>query len=249
MFPSPFIQHTLLNAFDYMMPQIIQPSNPLETTSFDGRPFLNPFQLISTPFSQLRYLPRPTPQKILKVHKVQTVFKNQVQENLGKRNLETFLEENTKVFSMETQDFENAKKKIFVSKTTKHETNDEISTICMDSPNKSESSTDEQQAITKTTPVSNIIEATRKAQMKEKKVIVLDEERKLKNILQTAYNHKTGRLSFKVESESESGKNENILLNREDILQEDPMLLVYYYEKCLKFHKTTGFSSDDLQKI
>ena len=269
MYPSPYMPfnttYRSLSAFDYYIPQLLQMYKGLETTNYDGRPFLNPFNLPVNPFNysinQLNTTNKSEKslKKEKKTPKVKKVVQIQSQQdNLGKRGLDKLSKKKSKEFSAETEKIEkieSLKKKVFVADTNKKpQTIDEVSnvsTICVSSPNKSDLSNNEQ-PINKPVSLANKLDMPKpikKAPVNEPELIIIDEERKLKNVVQTAFNSNTGDLTFKVEYETESKRDGYAVLSREDLLKEDPKLLVYFYEKCLKFHKSSGFSSEDLEKI
>lgn len=61
--------------------------------------------------------------------------------------------------------------------------------------------------------------------------------------------YKTEELVFKVECDIPQSSNEVRYMDREEIIKEDPMLLVYFYESHLQFAKAKDFCSASLKKL
>jgi len=78
---------------------------------------------------------------------------------------------------------------------------------------------------------------------------VVDEQKKKKlNKVVKVISSKRGELLFGVTRQSENTETDEVL-TREEILKEDPMLLVYYYEKHLLFDNVLNFDPAKLTKI
>ena len=82
-----------------------------------------------------------------------------------------------------------------------------------------------------------------------KKSEVADEQKKKKlNKVVKVISSKRGELLFGVTRQAENAETDEVL-TREEILKEDPMLLVYYYEKHLLFDNVMDFDPAKLTKI
>ena len=70
-----------------------------------------------------------------------------------------------------------------------------------------------------------------------------------KKIIKAVFNHEREKVLFKVENKIGPNIFELKSQTREEILKEDPLLLVYFYEKYLWFSKTKGFDSKTLKPL
>jgi len=83
-----------------------------------------------------------------------------------------------------------------------------------------------------------------------KNLEVIDEQKKRKlNKVVKVISSKRGELLFGVTRQLENAAETDEVLTREEILKEDPMLLVYYYEKHLLFDNVMDFDPAKLTKI
>jgi len=154
LYPAPLMLYPQFPPFDYSFPQISRSNNKLETTSCDGKPLMNPAQFaqaISYPYG-LHYYPVPfcLPKSMIPIlaHKKtsikpnfsQKMEQNKIQNNLGKRSLETILNKSIEESQMkEATGLESVKKNVFLSSIVyKMKKNEEISIICIDLSQKSE---------------------------------------------------------------------------------------------------------------
>lgn len=74
-----------------------------------------------------------------------------------------------------------------------------------------------------------------------------DELNSKRKILELSYND-GGKLVYHVGYEEEIAKQPTVH-TKEEIMKEDPLLLVYFYEKYMKFRGHPGFTADDLDKL
>lgn len=96
--------------------------------------------------------------------------------------------------------------------------------------------------------------APKKTIFKNKNVENLNKNLKDRKILQVASKkedtkYKTDQLVFKVECDIQQNDKEVRYMGREEIIKEDPMLLVYFYESHLQFAKAKDFCSASLKKL
>ena len=96
--------------------------------------------------------------------------------------------------------------------------------------------------------------APKKTIYKNKNVANLNKHLKDRKILQVASKkedtkYNTDQLVFKVECDIQQNNKEVRFMDREEILKEDPMLLVYFYESHLQFAKAKDFCSATLKKL
>lgn len=68
---------------------------------------------------------------------------------------------------------------------------------------------------------------------------------KQKKIVGIVADHKTEGLLYKVEYEGEGAK----YLERDEVLQEDPLMLLYFYENSLQFKKAKEFQGSKLKQL
>jgi len=217
----------------YMSHMFLQySSGAFETTSIDGKPLLTPFQFLSLANHQERTSPKSleakNPKKnisdkpkIIENHILELPTKNK--ENENKNDLEEVTEVITKKIKQDP------------SPIPKQKGANEKSVICI-SPQKT--APQEMQIEAEAVDGKNIL---------QEKHIVNKKQRKLNKVVKVV-SSKQGDLVFGVKRQAEKAETDEVL-TREEILKEDPLLLVYYYEKHLLFDNTSDFDPANLIKI
>jgi len=72
---------------------------------------------------------------------------------------------------------------------------------------------------------------------------------KPKKIVKVVYNHMIEKIVFKLQCETKPNILEFKSLTKEEVVNEDPLLLLYFYESQLRFNKATWFKSNTLKQI
>jgi len=84
--------------------------------------------------------------------------------------------------------------------------------------------------------------------MKEKNYEIEKEGKKIK-VKEIVFDHKTNQVKFKVEFNKGSINRKVQSMTREEILREDPSLLLAFYESNLRFAKATEFNPSQLKTL
>lgn len=219
---------------------------PIETTSFDGRPFLIPTELglFSTDKHSIKGMSALSNSKKAKLEKIS---KRQQKKKEGNSSNQKLKKSTKKLLELtNVQNYDQIAKKVKPDETMSNS-----STQCEDGV--------EENGKRKGLSISPTLEQfPRQASDKglnEQFVAPQDKERvdfsvgRKKRILEAAFDEAQQNLIFKVECElsNKQGKCEN--LTRDEILSQDPKLLLYFYENHIQFAKTPGFKPEGLRKL
>lgn len=219
---------------------------PIETTSFDGRPFLIPTELglFSSESNPLKEMPALNSSKKAKLEKL---GKHQLKKK--ERALSVLKTKKSTKKGLElgnAQNYDNITKKVKTDETMSNS-----STQCGD--------TGEENGKRKSLPISPSGEQFPKKTLEksstERFAAPQEKERvdisvvKKKRIVEAAFDEAQQNLIFKVECElsNKQGKCENF--TRDEILSHDPKLLLYFYENHIQFTKTPRFRPEGMRKL
>ena len=215
-----------------------------ETTSYDGRPFLTPNQFLNLSHQQERRLPLGNLSTV--TPKTNRTSKNNTQK-LNNKAQTNRLNKNQKDDDSDVEIIEVITKKVKTNNGTP--TPNPINKI-------PETSKPSFICLSPSLPVKNkeiILDGAKKVQTETKsetsaRTNDTSVSKKLKSIVKTIY-EEGGNLRFVVKCEQEFDKKEvTVIMTREEIVSQDPMLLVYYYEKYLEFDQVPGFDPITLEK-
>jgi len=201
---------------------IFKQQSLMEITSFDGKPFLTPAQFGYLSYHQLYCLKEKQDENESPEKKG---ISDRVEEICKKngRTKKGKLKENESDLDIETQNLEKIHKKVKVEDR-------------MLSPSTQEEET------------SDFARRTKEIPLMTPEVAPKENPKKLRRIVRTDYNKDSQKLIFKVQSLLTTEK-ETSELTREEVLKEDPTMLLYFYENHLEFSKTPQFKPEKLKKI
>jgi len=206
-----------------------------ETTSYDGKPFLTPTQFLDLSSQQDKRVPAQISNKTTPKSK-KPLKKNSKQLN-NKYDANILNDDESDVEIIEV-----IQKKVKTNTSAQiiNQINDKqkaggSSIICL-SPSSIYNSNKTKKCHVETKSENSVMTNDSNA------------SKRLKCIVKTIY-EKGGELKFAVKCEQGSDKKEiTIMMTREEIVSQAPMLLVYYYEKHLEFDQVKGFDPLSLEK-
>jgi len=70
-----------------------------------------------------------------------------------------------------------------------------------------------------------------------------------KKIVQMCFDEISEGYVYKVEAEANSSSSKLLLLTREEVIKEDPKILLYFYENHIQFSQTAHFQAEKLKKL
>jgi len=204
-----------------------------ETTSFDGKPFLTPAQ-----FGFLSLIIPPTLPKMIESYELDPNIlkcnhsflphkqqmrnvregRNNIAKNFNsnKRSYEEFIRSNKK--NIETEDD--------VISIKSSDSEDELNTQC---------------PATIITKGSNISDQNNKKKLSKmldnNQTVYLNIQKEEMNIVSIWFDPNKKTFMYKVECKFNDQVKRHRYLTRQEILKEDPMLLIYFYEKHIEFNK------------
>ena len=199
---------------------ILKPQTTMEITSFDGKPFLTPPQFGYLSYQQQYGLKEKNSENTPSEQKLVTKRVDELCKK-GGRERRKRSKENMSEIDFQLQAFEKIQKKV--------KKEDKVL-----SPSTQEEDLSDRN--THSTPLQTPVNLPKEI------------KKKLRRIIRTDYNEKLQMLVYKIESLSANEK-ESFEFTREEILEEDPKILLYFYENHLEFSKTPQFKPEKLKKL
>ena len=253
MFPHFNPMNYSLNHLNSMYNNLLPKSSGPETTSIDGKPILTPFQIAHMSSLQLQSLFYSQFQNTLMAsmqNKLDLLrpLTSPNTTNLGKRSFDNLSKQSV------IKDYEPSKpqKKVkgdcFDLKfglNNNYKNNLVLFDSHLPTAENSNSSVQNSPIIISPKEFKETVFVNRKSDNKEK---VITKSTKKMKIIKVVFEEGPGKMMFQVKV-IENGNKKFVFMTKEEILQEDPLILVYFYERNLHFNGASDFDQMRLKRL
>ena len=200
------------------------------TTSIDGKPFMTPneFEILMTKeksngitHTALKELSELNKEENGQASQATTSSHPSTAENSNKRTTD----ENSYLFQSEEESLEKRKK---VKKERKS--------------NSRQNSSSKVKAKNEKSHKKTIVKSVKNTKTMLKKT----HQKKISGL---QYDKVKKDLMFEIQGYGETNSNRGVIFSRKELVEKDPLLLLYFYEQCLEFSKDPDFESKNLIKL